>query len=191
MATNSTTAIEENKMKKSKAGNSKLPENRPPIRVEKSEKDGINHVLVHIDEDYLDTAFGTDNPVVMKQRFAEVSLIVNKDSSTLNEEITIGAVELMKELAPRDSIEALLCSQMVAIHTALVDVSWRLRKSGTMEQFGIYEKASNRLARTFATQMEALNKHRRKGTQKVVVQHVNVENGGQAVVGDITTGGGQ
>ena len=46
-----------------------------------------------------------------------------------------------------------------------------------------------KLMRTFTAQVEALNKYRSKGQQKITVQHVNVENGGQAIVGDVTQGG--
>jgi hypothetical protein len=38
--------------------------------------------------------------------------------------------------------------------------------------------------------VEALNRHRRKGTQNVVVQHINVSDGGKAVVGGVFEGGG-
>lgn len=38
--------------------------------------------------------------------------------------------------------------------------------------------------------MDALNKHRGKGQQKVTVEHVHVSHGGQAIVGNITQGGG-
>ncbi len=34
--------------------------------------------------------------------------------------------------------------------------------------------------------MEALRKHRTGGKQTVTVQHVNVQGGGQAIVGDVT-----
>jgi hypothetical protein len=37
--------------------------------------------------------------------------------------------------------------------------------------------------------MEALRKHRNGGKQTVTVQHVNVEDGGQAIVGDVQSGG--
>jgi hypothetical protein len=40
-----------------------------------------------------------------------------------------------------------------------------------------------KLSRTFATLLEALNRHRGKGQQKVTVGHVYVAPGGQAVVG--------
>jgi hypothetical protein len=39
------------------------------------------------------------------------------------------------------------------------------------------------LSRTFAMLLDALNRHRSKGTQKITVEHVYVHSGGQAVVG--------
>jgi hypothetical protein len=42
---------------------------------------------------------------------------------------------------------------------------------------------ANKLSRTYATLLEALNRHRGKGQQKVTVEHVHVHSGGQAVVG--------
>jgi len=51
------------------------------------------------------------------------------------------------------------------------------------------ERALNKLARTFATQMEALKRYRTSGQQKVTVEHVTVNAGGQAIVGAVETGG--
>ena len=52
-------------------------------------------------------------------------------------------------------------------------------------------RAFNKLARTFASQMEALKRYRTGGEQKVTVQHVTV-NADQAVVADqvVTAKGG-
>lgn len=50
------------------------------------------------------------------------------------------------------------------------------------------ERAFNKLARTFTTQLEALKRYRSKGDQTVRVEHVTVNEGGQAIVGSITTG---
>ncbi len=47
----------------------------------------------------------------------------------------------------------------------------------------------NKLCRTNTAQGEALRKHRNGGKQTVTVQHVNVAEGGQAIVGHIETGG--
>ncbi len=38
-------------------------------------------------------------------------------------------------------------------------------------------------------QVETLDKHRGKSQQKITVEHVNVEAGGQAIVGNVHTGG--
>ena len=46
------------------------------------------------------------------------------------------------------------------------------------------------IGRSFATLLEALNRHRGKGQQKVTVEHVHVHSGGQAVVGVVEPAGG-
>jgi hypothetical protein len=49
---------------------------------------------------------------------------------------------------------------------------------------------ANKLSRTYAVLLDALNRYRGKGQQKVTVEHVHVHAGGQAVVGTIQTPGG-
>src|SRR5437016_12381081 len=48
---------------------------------------------------------------------------------------------------------------------------------------------ANKLSRTYVTLLEALNRHRGKGQQKVTVEHVHVHAGGQAVAGMVETPG--
>ena len=52
---------------------------------------------------------------------------------------------------------------------------------------------ANKLSRTYAVLLDARNRHRGKGQQKVTVEHVHVHAGGQAVVGVVEPlgGGGQ
>src|SRR5262245_23372430 len=49
---------------------------------------------------------------------------------------------------------------------------------------------ANKLARTYAVLLDALNRHRGKGRQKVTVEHVHVHEGGQAIVGNVEGQGG-
>ena len=49
---------------------------------------------------------------------------------------------------------------------------------------------ANKLSRTYSTLLEALNRHRGKGQQKVTVEHVHVYEGGQAIVGNVQAPGG-
>ena len=52
------------------------------------------------------------------------------------------------------------------------------------------ERAFNKLARTFAAQVEALKRYRTGGQQSVTVRHVTIADGGQAIVGNVTQAGG-
>jgi len=81
--------------------------------------------------------------------------------------------------------EALLAAQMAAVHIATMTSARRLRSADTIPKQDSAERAFNKLARTFATQMEALTRYRTGGEQKVV-QHVSVSEGGQAIVGNVT-----
>src|SRR5438094_550718 len=44
---------------------------------------------------------------------------------------------------------------------------------------------ATKLSRSYAVLLEALNRHRGKGQQKVTVEHVHVHSGGQAIVGTV------
>jgi hypothetical protein len=60
-----------------------------------------------------------------------------------------------------------------------------LADASTIQQQDSAERALNKLARTFITQVEALKRHRTGGQQKVTVEHVHVHEGGQAIVGTV------
>ena len=49
-------------------------------------------------------------------------------------------------------------------------------------------KHATKLLGVYARQVEALDKHRGHGQQKITVEHVNVHAGGQAIVGNLDTG---
>ncbi len=97
---------------------------------------------------------------------------------------------VVRSVAPRDGLEAMLATQMGAIHAATMMMARRLNHVDTIAQQDAAERALNKLARTFATQMEALKRYRTSGQQKVTVEHVTVNAGGQAIVGAVEAGGG-
>ena len=80
----------------------------------------------------------------------------------------------------------MLVAQMAAVHMAAMKPSRRLAKANYLEHRDSAERMFNKLMRTFVTQMEALKRYRTGGQQKVTVQHVNVGEGGQAIVGNVT-----
>ena len=99
-------------------------------------------------------------------------------------------LSVVKGIEAKDQIEAMLGAQMAAVHMATMTFARRLNHVETIPQQDRAERDLNKLARTFATQMEALKRYRTGGQQKVVVEHVTVNAGGQAIVGTVEAGGG-
>ena len=67
------------------------------------------------------------------------------------------------------------------------DVRPTARPRRQFQQQDSAQTALNKLARTFAAQVEALKRYRSSGEQKMTVQHVHVAEGGQAIVGNVST----
>lgn len=92
----------------------------------------------------------------------------------------------IKSIEPESEIEAMLAAQMAAVHICALDASRRYLSSTSLDGKDSAERAMTKLTRTFTTQMEALKRHRAKAQQTVRVERVNVESGGQAIVGDVS-----
>jgi hypothetical protein len=99
------------------------------------------------------------------------------------------ALGFTDSMAPEDPAETLLVTQMAAIHQATMMMARRLNHVETIQQQDAAEKALNKLARTYATQVDSLKRYRSKGQQTVRVERVTVQDGGQAIVGNVETGG--
>jgi hypothetical protein len=99
-------------------------------------------------------------------------------------------LSVIRDMAPRDAVERMLAVQMAATHVATIRAGRWMATSDNLPQLEAHYTGYNKLARTFAAQVEALRKHRTGGKQTVVVQHVNVGDGGQAIVGSVQAGGG-
>src|SRR3954451_20055088 len=92
-------------------------------------------------------------------------------------------------IGPRDETEAMLATQMVATHVAAMALLRRLKGVETIQQQDSAGNLATKLLRTYAMQVEALQRYRGKGQQKVTVEHVHVHSGGQAIVGTVQGGG--
>jgi hypothetical protein len=91
---------------------------------------------------------------------------------------------------PKDELEGMLAAQLLASHNAAMECYRRAMISEqTFEGRKENLNQANKLSRTHATLLEALNRHRGKGQQKVTVEHVHVHEGGQAIVGNVEGGG--
>lgn len=93
-------------------------------------------------------------------------------------------------IQPRDELEGMLATQMVAVHNMALEMSKRaLLPEQTVEGVSDNVSRASRLMRTFCAQIEALQRYRNAGQSTVTVQHVTVGDGGQAVIGMSSRGG--
>ncbi|NDD59576.1 MAG: hypothetical protein EBZ47_10125 [Chlamydiae bacterium] len=92
----------------------------------------------------------------------------------------------LKGIAPKDQIEGMLATQMIATHHAALDDFAIAAQSETMDIRAAALSSATKLTRTYAAQMEALNRYRGKGQQKMTVEHVHINSNVQAIIGNIT-----
>ena len=87
---------------------------------------------------------------------------------------------------PRDEMEATLLAQIGACQVATMRMANRLAHAETLQEQDSAERAFNKLARTSAALVETFQRYRAASEHKVIVQHVSVNDGGQAIVGNVT-----
>ena len=149
---------------------------------------------VELQEATLFAATGSANQhyarMLINETISGFSRNKNNDANTIVETLNIVHATLVS-LNPQDPIEGMLCSRLLVLHNQSMHF---LSRSANPEQTNvgvdININRSTKLMRVYNETLEALNRHRRKGKQKIIVQHVNVGNGGQAVVaGELHRGG--
>lgn len=131
---------------------------------------------------------GSSDPDFSAKLFNDFCHANGRTVSALN-----AAAAAMAGIAPKDEIEGMLAAQIVTAHNHTLRAFALASKS---DRIDIQERFSNlglKLSRCFVNLVEALNKNRGKGHQKVEVKHVYVNKGANAVIGDVTTtkGGGE
>jgi hypothetical protein len=135
----------------------------------------------------------TASPDLQKRIVVQVSEAIWMPKDVTPEERSARIREALVSLGgidPQDELEGMLAAEMVATHHAAIDC---LRRAMIPEQSlparDVNLKHAARLLAIYARQLEVLDKHRGKGQQQMTVRYVNVGSGGQAVIGNVKTGG--
>jgi hypothetical protein len=96
------------------------------------------------------------------------------------------AMAILNGIQPQNEIEAMLVVQMIGVHNmAMAALGRGILKDQTFAGRQANADQATKMLRTFAVQMEALQKYRTGGQQKTIVENVNVNEGGQAIVGTV------
>ena len=152
------------------------------------EKDKIKFII------QMRKSFGSFDPdffIVLLNQIGNI----NADAQTDQVRAANFSSSFMHGLKPKDQTEAILFAQMAGTHNLIMEF---MRKAIYPDQYlDAAEKYTHRackLMNLFLRQIEALDKYRGKSTQqKVIVEHVNIGEGGKAIVGNIenTISGGR
>ncbi len=171
----------------------------PPRITSKSERRG-NHVTMRVEPAHSDQkgawahlidTFGTCSTEAADTLISQLANAVTPGSEISEAQLN-GALATVHGIAPQDEAEAMLAVQMVATHTAALAALQKARTAEYRESLDRWGNLATKLLRTYTAQLETLAKYRRRGSQTVRVEHVNVAPGGQAIVGPVThmAGGG-
>ena len=163
----------------------------PSINV--TNEEGVSNLAVdHPDaktgELLLMEALGTADPYFLNGLLGQLAN-VGTQGRAVDERGLNFMLAVIKGIEPKDQVEAMLAAQMAAVHNATMTFARRLAHVENLAQQDSAERAFNKLARTFAAQVEALKRYRSGGEQTVRVEHVTVNEGGKAIVGTVTHGG--
>lgn len=94
------------------------------------------------------------------------------------------ALALIEGAKPRNEMEAALAMQMACTHAAnMIVLGFLEGGAGGERRVLAIANATARLSQAFASQMEAYRRLRSGGSQFVRVEHVHVNDGGQAAIG--------
>jgi hypothetical protein len=115
---------------------------------------------------------------------------VARPGARADEKATNAMIAGIAAMRPRDEAEAMLIAQMIATHELAMTFARRLKHTENIPQQDSAVNGLTKLTRTYAAQMAALKHYRTGGEQRVIVQRVDVREGGQAVVGVVNSGKG-
>lgn len=178
--------------------------NRKPVKFKTVESDSDNPTIALQDPDdpllavKMLEALGTPDSELQSYQLGQAIQTFNGTASAdgfNNDKIAPSAnnaLAILTGIQPQDELEGMLAVQMIGVHNMAMETLKRAILAGqSFEGKQVNINQATKMLRTFMAQMEALKKYRTGGQQKMIVEHVHVSGGGQAIVGTVTQGGGK
>jgi hypothetical protein len=123
------------------------------------------------------------NYTLLLQTLETLSFSSNKEASDRQKSATIAG---LVGIGPKNVIEGMIAAQLLAAHNAAMECYGRsMIGEQTFEGRRENLNQANKLSRTYAVLLEALDRHRSKGEHKVTVEHVHLHVGAQSAVGAV------
>ena len=132
----------------------------------------------------LQGVLGTMSGDFVNASLLQIQAAARSPYGTISEIHINAALAMIEAAAPKDEIEAALAVQMACTHTAAMSVLAKMDTGfGTERRIATLGSTAARLMKAFAMQMEVLRRLRIGGHQFVRVEHVHINQGGQAEIG--------
>jgi hypothetical protein len=134
----------------------------------------------------LKKALGTPSSAFVNAALFQLEAAARLPGGNISELGVNSALALIEAVAPKDEIEGALALQMACTHMAAMAILARFEGGfGAERRTAVLCSAAGRLLRTYVAQVDALRRLRQGGSQFVRVEHVHVNEGGQAVIGNV------
>jgi hypothetical protein len=134
----------------------------------------------------LKKALGTCSSAFVNASLIQLQRAARLPGGGISEIAVNSALALIEAAEPRDEIEGALALQMACTHIAAMAILSRFDGGfSTERRTALFGTAASRLLRTYVAQLETFRRLRRGGSQFVRVEHVHINEGGQAVIGNV------
>ena len=131
-------------------------------------------------------AFGTTSETVAHVEVERIAKALRQRDGKIDRAELDTVIAIVSGQQPKNEIEAMIVCQMAVTHSLTMRSYGNLNRSDNIQQQDSNALTIARLTKAFASQVDALAKLRRGGEQRVVVEHVHIHAGGQAIVGAVT-----
>ncbi len=134
----------------------------------------------------LNEALGTVSSDFVNASLLQIQAAARSPFGTISETAMNAALAMIAAVAPKDEIEGALAVQMACTHAVAMAILGKLDSGfGPERRIATLASAASRLLRAYVMQVEVLRRLRNGGQQFVRVEHVHVNDGGQAVIGNV------
>ncbi len=132
----------------------------------------------------LKAALGTKSSSFLKASLAQLQAAARLPDGPVSETGMNAALALIQATAPQNEIEGALAVQMACTHAAAMTALSRTASAG-YRTASAHATTAAALMRSFTTQIEALRRIRSSNVHSLQVGHVQINDGGQAVIGTV------
>ena len=134
----------------------------------------------------LKNAFGTASSAFVEASLYQLIAAARLPGSGLSNIAVNASLAFIEGAKPQGEVECALVMQMACTHTAaMTAVAAFAGTHGHGRDATQKASAANRLLRAYTAQVETLHRLRHGGSQFVRVEHVQVNEGGQALIGNV------